>query len=211
MSQTIPLYQLISVTPHMLLAQKHKQLFNNFAEVNQPLYPQTHKVLFTDRDDTINDDGAGYLHKYQEMEIFPHAYQALKAKQDQGYLIVVVTNQSGISKNKFTEADFIQCMNDMAAHAYAQTGLIFDAVLYCKTSDPSEPWRKPNLETFNEFTHLFNVDKASSYMMGDKEFDIQYGQNLGICTIAVKTGKSVCTDADYVIDSIADLDNLEFK
>lgn len=198
----MPEYKLTSVTPHMLLAQKH-------LEGQKPTTPI--KVLFTDRDDTINDDGPGYLHQYEQMEIFPQAYQVLRQKQLEGYFIVIVTNQSGISKNKFSEQDFIQCMNDMARDAYQTTGLVIDAVLYAKTSDDSEPWRKPNPQTFIEFSQYFNVDRSKSYMMGDKTIDILYGKNLGLTTIAVRTGTEICQEADYVIDSIAGLEQIPFK
>ncbi|RIY32377.1 hypothetical protein CKF54_04995 [Psittacicella hinzii] len=213
--------KLIQVTPNMLLADKYvSKLPANFDPANSATWPknqgfylneQASPVLFTDRDDTINDDGPGYLHVYSQMEIFPEAYQVLRAKQEQGYMLVIVTNQSGISKKKFTLEDFILCMNQMAADAYAQAGLEIDAVLFAHTSDDSEPWRKPNGQTFVEFSQFFQVNAQDCYMMGDKEIDIIYGKNLGMTTIGVKTGTSIPEGADYLVDEIKDIAKIEFK
>ncbi|MFC6277168.1 HAD-IIIA family hydrolase [Psittacicella hinzii] len=195
MEKLLPCH-LTQILPHMLLAQKHlEQLPTDITVGNEQSYPVAQgfplngntpvKAIFSDRDDTINDDGDGYLHVYQQMEILPQVYETLAQKQQQGYLIVIVTNQSGISRGKFSEQQFIQCMNDMAAHTYEQTGLVIDAVLFSPAADSNDPWRKPNTQTYQDLSKFFTIDLTKSYMIGDKPLDIQYGKNLNCQTILV--------------------------
>lgn len=147
------------------------------------------KCIFVDRDNCINDDHAGYMYIYKDIKIFPNAYKALAKLQSLGYLIVMVTNQSGIDRGYFTEEQFIDCMQDFAKDAYMTAGLIFDAVIYTTSPNPEHPVRKPNIGAFHIATNYFQIDLSTSMMIGDAKVDQGFAQNLGIKFVSVLTGR----------------------
>lgn len=219
-------FQLVHLLPNLLLAKKHisKLSFSlegknlplaNLPPEHQPLSNKVHPIFFTDRDDTINHDGEGYQYLYSHMDIFPQAYQRLKELQKEGYLIVVVTNQSGIARAKYTVADFVQCMQDMASAAYQECGLVFDAVLFAPALDVNDSFRKPNLGAFNLIQQFFPCAIEQSFMLGDSQADITFGKRIGLQTITIIKNLEqahTLSDSDYVkadSDYVKAQDNLQ--
>lgn len=132
------------------------------------------KAVFLDRDGTINADKA-YLSKIEDFSYLPGAVEGLKLLQDAGYLLIVVTNQSGIARGYYSEEDF-RILNDWMLRDLQSRGIRIDRVYYC----PHHPQgklekyrmecscRKPGLGMFQQAIDDFQIDMAASYAIGDK-------------------------------------------
>lgn len=152
------------------------------------------KIVFLDRDGTLNKE-VGYLHKKEDFEFIEHAEKAIKLLNENGYMIVVVTNQAGIAKGIYEEKDVL------TIHEYIQKELKksdawIDEFCYCpyhkdgiiKKYKKDSIYRKPEIGFFEKIGNKVGIDKSKSWMIGDAESDIQAGINYGIKTILVSTG-----------------------
>lgn len=136
------------------------------------------KCIFLDRDGVINRDNPDYIYKVEEFEILPGVIEGLKKLKDNGYLLVVITNQSGITKGIYTKEDMDAC------HNYFQevSGHLIDKYYY----SPYHPFftesltRKPSCLMFEKAMAKFNIDPSLSWMLGDKERDLEPAEKLGI-------------------------------
>ena len=152
------------------------------------------KIIFLDRDGTINEE-VEYLYKTSDLVIIPGVPAALKRLKENGFRLVVVTNQAGIARGYYSERDVIQL------HSYMNNILLkdkagIDHFFYC----PHHPdqgvgiykkkcrCRKPDIGMFEMTEDLFQVDKSHSYMIGDKLLDTEAGHKYGIEAILVGTG-----------------------
>ena len=152
------------------------------------------KVIFLDRDGTLNVE-VNYLHRKEDLVLLPGVPEALKAFKDQGYKLVVITNQAGVARGYYTEED-VKELHRYMNELLAGQGAGIDAFYYC----PHHPehgigkykipchCRKPVTGMFEMAEQDFEVDKASSWMIGDKLIDIEAGRNYGVRTVLVGTG-----------------------
>lgn len=152
------------------------------------------KVIFLDRDGTLNVE-VNYLHRKEDLVLLPGVPEALKAFKDQGYKLVVITNQAGVARGYYTEED-VKELHRYMNELLAGQGAGIDAFYYC----PHHPehgigkykipchCRKPEIGMFEMAEQDFEVDKASSWMIGDKLIDIEAGRNYGVRTVLVGTG-----------------------
>ena len=141
-------------------------------------------AIFLDRDGTLLKE-VNFLSRVEDIEIFDFTASALRALKDAGYLLIVVTNQSGIGREIYTEADM------HAIHDSMQTSFdgIIDAFYFC----PHLPTdgcncRKPGTGMFEVAASQFEIDFNGSWMIGDKQIDVEAGQNAGLRTALVLTG-----------------------
>ena len=135
------------------------------------------KAIFLDRDGTINFD-KNYLYKINDFVFIPGAIEALKMLQQAGFLLIIITNQSGIARGFYTEEDF-QRLNSWVLAELEKNGIKISAVYYCPHSpDAKCQCRKPNLGLFETAIKDFDIDIASSFAVGDKLRD---------CAICEKT------------------------
>ena len=136
------------------------------------------KAIFLDRDGTINVD-KGYVHKIEDFEFIPGVIEALRVLQSKGYLLIVITNQSGIARGYYSEEDF-QKLNSYMISEFEKNGVVISDVLYCPHL-PDAPivayrkscnCRKPGLGLFEKAIDKWNIDLSRSYAIGDKERDL---------------------------------------
>lgn len=177
------------------------------------------KAIFLDRDGTINIDH-GYVHQIDDFQFIEGVGKALKTLQDKGYLLVLVTNQSGIARGYFSEAQFHQLTEWMDWSLDEDYGVVLDGIYYCPHHPEGQgefredcDCRKPKAGMFLQAIQDLNIDPVQSIMVGDKLEDLLAAENAGVKTkILVRTGKTVTeeaiTKADKVIDSLADLPKL---
>ncbi|HGO5823213.1 TPA: D-glycero-beta-D-manno-heptose 1,7-bisphosphate 7-phosphatase [Mannheimia haemolytica] len=174
------------------------------------------KAIFLDRDGTINIDH-GYVHQIDDFQFIEGVGKALKQLQDKGYLLVLVTNQSGIARGYFSETQFMQLTEWMDWSLDEDYGVVLDGIYYC----PHHPegkgeyredcdCRKPKDGMFTQAIQDLNIDPSQSYMVGDKLEDLLAAEAAGVKTkVLVRTGKAVTEEglakADFVLDSLADL------
>ena len=136
------------------------------------------KVIFLDRDGTLNVE-VNYLHRKEDLVLLPGVPEALKAFKDQGYKLVVITNQAGVARGYYTEED-VKELHRYMNELLAGQGAGIDAFYYCP--------HHPETGMFEMAEQDFEVDKASSWMIGDKLIDIEAGRNYGVRTVLVGTG-----------------------
>lgn len=180
-----------------------------------------HKAVFLDRDGTINIDH-GYVHKIDDFQFIEGSIEALKKLKAMGYLLVLVTNQSGIARGYFSEDQFLQ-LTEWMDWSLADRGVELDGIYYC----PHHPegkgeyqedcdCRKPKPGMLLQGIKELKIDPERSVMVGDKVEDMLAGQGANIrWKVLVRTGKPVTEEAqaqaDYVINSVANLPELLAK
>ncbi len=142
------------------------------------------KAVFLDRDGTINVD-KDYLYKIEDFEYLPGAVGGLKFLQDLGFLLIVVTNQSGIARGFYTEKDY-QKIESWMEDDLKSKGIIITASYFCphlpgavvKEYDVLCDCRKPKLGLYRRAIEDWNLDIDKCIAIGDKERD------LGICKVS---------------------------
>ncbi len=151
-------------------------------------------VVFLDRDGTLNEE-VHYLHRPEDLRILPGVPRALRMLKDAGFRIVVVTNQAGVARGYYTCQD-VERLHQYFNEQLAREGGEADAFYYC----PHHPehgigiykqvchCRKPDVGMFEMAEERFAIDKAHSYMIGDKRLDVEAGRRYGVTSILVGTG-----------------------
>jgi D-glycero-D-manno-heptose 1,7-bisphosphate phosphatase len=153
-----------------------------------------HRAVFMDRDGTINVE-VQYLCNADEFQLIPGVAQALKRLKDAGFLLVVVTNQSGVGRGLYDEAA-LNAVHERMHQDLASFGASIDACYFC----PHHPehalghyrqecaCRKPLPGMLHQAAEELDIDLASSFMIGDKLGDIEAGLNAGCTSLMVLTG-----------------------
>lgn len=142
------------------------------------------KTAFIDRDGTLVEE-VNFLSRIADLRIFDYTKGALVKLREHDFLIVVVTNQSGIGRKIYTESD----MNAVHEQMQAELPGLIDAFYYCPhLPDQGCSCRKPGLAMIEAARRDFEIDLSGSWMIGDKKLDIETGFNAGISTAMVKTG-----------------------
>lgn len=132
------------------------------------------KAIFLDRDGTINVE-KNYLYRIEDFEFLPGVVGALKYLQQAGYLLIIITNQSGIGRGYYTEKDF-QKLNDWMITTLREQGVTIADVYYCPhLPDAQVPeyrkdcnCRKPKLGMYEQAILDYNIQIGHSYAIGDK-------------------------------------------
>lgn len=174
---------------------------------NTPLKP----AIFLDRDGVLNED-YGYVGDPKRIKVLPGVPQALKELAQKGYLLVVVTNQSGVARGFFDESAVALCNQALERDIRQQGGPPFDLVLYC----PHHPdgviaqyrstcdCRKPAPGMILTAGHRLSIDLSRSFMIGDKADDIECAVRAQVTGIQVqRKGQSTHPKALGVRDSLA--------
>lgn len=144
--------------------------------------------MFLDRDGTVNVDRE-YLSDPAQLQLLPGVIPALQRLRDAGFLLFIVTNQSGVGRGYYTEAD-LRAVNDRLLALLTPAGIEFQRI-YFALEAPEHPsrGRKPSPQFLFDARDEFHVDLAASYMIGDKLSDVECGWNAGVArSILVRTG-----------------------
>ena len=152
-------------------------------------------AVFLDRDGTINVD-KGYLYKKEEFEYQADVIDALKGLQELGYLLVIITNQSGIARGLYTENDYSMLMEwlvsdlrkkgvDIAKHYYCPhlpDGIVKRYAITCNC-------RKPHTGMYHRAAAELGIDLNKSVVIGDKERDLAICKESGAMGILLSNDK----------------------
>ncbi|MGH8095034.1 MAG: D-glycero-alpha-D-manno-heptose-1,7-bisphosphate 7-phosphatase [Chthoniobacterales bacterium] len=142
-------------------------------------------AVFLDRDGTLMRE-VNYCADPKQVEIFPGVPQALLRLKQAGYKLIVISNQAGIGRGYFTEAQYRLVEAEVARSVLPAT---FDAVYFCPDRpDLATNRRKPAPGMIFEAQRDHELDLARSFFVGDKAIDIECGRNAGVPTILVRTG-----------------------
>ncbi len=137
------------------------------------------RAIFLDRDGVINED-LGYVGKREDFHFLPGVFEALRHFQNLGFLLIIVTNQSGIARGYYTVQDFLSLSEWMKEELRKRDITITD-IFYC----PHHPedgceCRKPKPGMILEAARRYDIDLSASWMIGDKPSDIEAAKNAGI-------------------------------
>jgi len=141
-------------------------------------------AVFLDRDGTLIEE-VNYLSRVEDMRLFPFAVEAIKLLKDNGFRIIVVTNQSGIGRGIYDEA----AMHDIHEQIQLELDGAIDGFYFC----PHLPCdgclcRKPNPGMIEAAISDFEIEMENSWMVGDKKIDVETGHKLNMKNILVLTG-----------------------
>ena len=157
-----------------------------------PLRP----ALFLDRDGTLTRD-AGYTFRVADLDWLPGAQEAIVAAHQRGALVILITNQSGIGRGYFTEADMDAFHAAMQADL-AALGARLDAIYYCpfiaEAADPrfrvaDHPDRKPNPGMLLRAIAEHGIDPRASLMVGDQDSDVTAAERAGVSGLKTTGGR----------------------
>jgi len=147
-------------------------------------------VAFIDRDGTVIYD-MSYLADPAKIAFTPHAAEGLRLLQDNGYLLIMVTNQSGIGRGLITVEQFHSVQERMFALLESE-GVHFTACYHCPHKpDDNCHCRKPNTGMLEQACHDFAVDRQKSLFIGDSEADMRLADNFQLRNIFLTTSKPV--------------------
>ena len=154
------------------------------------------KCLFLDRDGVINHD-SGYTYKVEDLKLIDGIIQTCKLAINSGYIIIIVTNQAGIAKGRYTETDFWLFM-DAIYNAFKTHDITISKTYFCpyhpegiieKYKKHSED-RKPNPGMILKAVQEFNIDLSQSILIGDSVTDIQAANAAGVKTAILLTNST---------------------
>jgi D-glycero-D-manno-heptose 1,7-bisphosphate phosphatase len=169
------------------------------------------RALFLDRDGTLIEEKT-YLSRPEGVVVVPGAGPALRQLREAGFLLYMVTNQSGIGRGYYTEED-MKRVNARLCELLARDGVKFEGIYFAPEA-PEHPsrGRKPSPVFLEDARDEHGVDLGSSYMMGDKMIDLECGWNAGVKrSILVRTGYGAQVEAEgapalkeaWVVDDVA--------
>ena len=163
------------------------------------------KTIFLDRDGVINKD-INYLHKIDDFEFIDGIFDVCLYFQSLGYKIIIITNQSGISRGYYSHSDYQKVTQWMLDQFKYKNINILD-VFHCPHGpDSTCNCRKPKPGMFLKAKDKHNTDMEKSWLIGDNEIDVIAANEAGIeNTILVKTGHRIDESNSYarfILDSI---------
>ena len=168
------------------------------------------KAIFLDRDGVINKE-VNYLYKIENFEFINGIFGSCLYFQNLGYIIIIITNQSGISRDFYSDNDY-QKLSAWMLEEFSKHGIIIQDTFYCPHGPESNcRCRKPKPGMFIEAKNKHNINMKESWMIGDSEIDIRSANDADIQnTILVRSGKKINepkSNAKFIIDSIKDAPN----
>lgn len=164
------------------------------------------KALFLDRDGVVNIE-KNYLYKIEDFEFMDGIIDVCQKYQSQGYLLIIVTNQSGISRGYYTEDDFQKLSRWMIEH-FQSLGITMTHIFHCphhENIDGPCECRKPEPGMFLEAQKLYAIDMKESVMIGDNERDIEAAQAAGVGYNILLSSQAITSRADRIIHSLKEL------
>ena len=163
------------------------------------------KTIFLDRDGVINKE-VNYLHKIDDFEFIDGIFNTCLYFQHLGYKIIIITNQSGISRGYYSEADY-QKLNQWMLDQFEKNYIYILDVFHCPHGPDSNcNSRKPKPGMFLKAKAKYNIDMGDSWMIGDMEADVKAANSADIQnTILVRSGHKIDeskSSARFILDSI---------
>ena len=145
------------------------------------------KAVFLDRDGTVCED-VNYLSRVEQLAVFPFAAQAIRRLIENDFLVIMVTNQSGIARGLFNQ-NALHIIHEKLADKLAGEKAKLDAVYFCphRTEDNCA-CRKPRTGMIMQAARDFSIDLTNSWMIGDKAIDVETGFRAKTKTALVLTG-----------------------
>ena len=161
--------------------------------------PKT-KAAFFDRDGVINDNSSIYYTYRREDFIFlPGVFKVIKKFYDKGYLIIIITNQGGISKGIYTAED-VNKLNEYIISEFRKQGIELADIFFCPHHSDIEKClcRKPNSLMLEKAIAKHKIDKSGSLMIGDSQRDVESAESISLRAIKIDSNTSMLDNKDIV-------------
>ncbi|MEJ2360104.1 MAG: D-glycero-beta-D-manno-heptose 1,7-bisphosphate 7-phosphatase [Gammaproteobacteria bacterium] len=167
------------------------------------------ELIILDRDGVINQDSDDYIKSADEFIPIPGSLEAISRLNHAGYLVVIATNQSGISRGYFS-MDTLNQIHDKLKRLLNGLGGRVDGIFFCPHGpDDQCHCRKPQPGLFEEIAQRLDIDLEGVPVVGDSLRDLQAAQQVGAAPILVRTGKGERTLAKGVgLDNVPVFDDL---
>ncbi len=185
---------------------------NGFMDLEENKRP----AAFLDRDGVLIQD-LGYVYRTDDLHILPGVVEGLRFLHDKGYLLIVISNQSGVARGLFTSEDVDLFHRELQHQILASLGFGLDGIYYC----PHHPegrvphlaiecnCRKPGLGLLEDAGRDFSIDWSRSFLVGDKDSDVTCAHKASLIGIQVTSGQyEAHCSPDFEISSLADLQNI---
>jgi D-glycero-D-manno-heptose 1,7-bisphosphate phosphatase len=187
-SQTLKKSQIMNFSP----PSHSSPLILDTSDQKKPEFAKQNKALFLDRDGVVIDY-IPYLSKPEQVSIPAGAAAALKHWQDAGYLLIIITNQSGIARGYFTEND-LAAIHGRMVEEYRQLGVNFHDISICPHHpDQGCPCRKPSPYLLLAAARQYGIDLAGSFFIGDAPSDLECALAAGCQPVLLLTGRGKST------------------
>lgn len=160
------------------------------------------KAVFFDRDGTLNsNEGHYYVWKTEDLRLNPGVAKALSELKARGYLLIVITNQGGISKEEYRMED-VEAFHRALHTALAGEGAAVDEIYYCPHHSDREAClcRKPLPLMIEKALARFEIDPALSWMVGDAPRDVEAGKAAGLQTILIESNSDLMKIVHKIVD-----------
>ena len=154
------------------------------------------KAIFLDRDGVLNHEIYDYICRPEDFEVLTYQIPPLKKLYDEGYMLIVITNQGGIALNRYTE-ETLAGMHQTMYDIYAEQGVKFTHAYYCKhhpTVSGDCDCRKPKSGMLLEAIATYDIDPALSVMIGDKPRDVEAAAGAGVKGILIAPDEQINYD-----------------
>jgi D-glycero-D-manno-heptose 1,7-bisphosphate phosphatase len=156
------------------------------------------KAIFLDRDGVINVE-RGFTYRLEDFVILPDLIEVLQLFLEKGYLLIIVSNQSGVAKNLYKQTD-VEIIHSFLLNEFAKNNITISEVYYCiHHPDVSRCiCRKPDSLFIEKGLARFDINASQSYFIGDKERDVEAGEKAGVKGILIEANISLKTILDQI-------------
>ncbi|QEC53693.1 D-glycero-D-manno-heptose 1,7-bisphosphate phosphatase [Anseongella ginsenosidimutans] len=158
------------------------------------------KAVFLDRDGVLNRELGDYVCRLEDFEVLPDVAKALRILRDRGFLLIVVTNQGGIAKGWYSH-EVLHRMHEKLREELSREGVTLSEIYY----SPQHPLhtgnslcRKPGSLMLEKALARFDIDPSRSYLIGDRERDVEAAEKVGIHGILIESDQSLLSIMDEI-------------
>ena len=159
------------------------------------------KAIFLDRDGVINNnENRYYISKPEDLILNTGITDALKTFQDHNFNLIIISNQSGISKKIYSKEDCDR-VHDRLKKILSGHGINITEIYYCPHHPEVENClcRKPENLLFEKALARFNIDPAQSWMIGDNDRDVIAAEKAGLRTILINPNEDIRKYSNLII------------
>lgn len=151
------------------------------------------KAIFLDRDGVLNHEIYDYICRVEDFEVLEYQIPPLKKLYDEGYMLIIITNQGGIALKRYTEETLAE-MHAILGKKFEAQGALITHAYYCPhhpTVSEECACRKPKSGMVLEAIATYNIDPALSVMIGDKPRDVEAANGAGVKGILIEPDEQI--------------------
>lgn len=151
-----------------------------------------YKAVFLDRDGVINQEIGDYVYKIEDFKFNTGLFTALRLLKEYDYKLIVVTNQGGIAKGRYTHNE-VNDLHNFMLEKFLEEGIKIDDVFFCPHHHTIAPClcRKPNSLMIEKAIAKYHLDTSRSFLIGDNENDILAGEKAGVKGVLIESNTNI--------------------